>query len=207
MADKPKPKPNLFLGTDPVPGLGLASAQSRFTKTPITFDMRLRSRTGPVPGRYYPNPSDIVIYPTKDASYQDINSVIHHEDTHALLDKSGAQGSRGSLDRDLMRIPGAISPLGMEQFLPENFGMSGQPGFFSSEWPAYMTAYKEGEMPDITPEMAASWLFRYADRLPTDAKRMLMRIAASHQAVQGIQPVQSQPQPEQSWWQRMISGR
>lgn len=182
MADKP----NLVIGYRPD---GRSVANSRFTRTPITFD-RLFSG-GDSEGRYYDrargDPSIHVDVPNAP-DLANLQNAIHHEDIHALLDAAGAKDK--PLDQQLLRIPSKTQG-GLEQFLPENWGMSKRAGSMANELPSYLGAYSEGTIKGITPESAASWITRYAAGLPEGTRNTLSRIQSSNDASQRGTPTGS----------------
>lgn len=166
---------------------------SRFTKTPMTIlghnpYTRKMSANKSV-GLYHPDRKNAeVILPPQNPTWADLQGTIHHEDTHAALDQAGK--SMADFADNLFTQRTDPSAIGMGPhpitFMLDAFDDSRRMGNAYSELPAYMTAYKPGEIQGITPEMAADWLQRYISSLPSNAGKTVSRISESNKAAQRV---------------------
>jgi hypothetical protein len=190
-------------------------AQSRFTKTPITISDYGKLFKGfdtegtyagnelnqPSTGKYtYATPTspgqiNIRSSYVDNPNYQDIQSTIHHEDIHALLDKAGYK----------------YPVLPETQLGPYEFGMHDDPitkatlafikghraGNIYQELPAYAGAYNPQELPEFTEGDRQRYLSRLYQTLQPDTANMLNRIISNFSASQNSPfTVSSPPVPE-----------
>ncbi len=195
-------------------GVFYGPAESRFTQTPISIgpppDTINRESVTGVYNRPWtgtgPQQPTIQIYqpaqaagqPAQPASWEDINRAIHHEDIHAAIG-----GNRGTL------YPPLVNPgTGDRSSVMAAWEQSNRIGDPLRELPAYMGAYKPGDLQGVTPEMASAWISKYADQLKPEMKEKLMRIASSGQSIQAPSPhPPPPPAPVGSfYWLEQLSG-
>lgn len=161
----------------PLPGMGELIGQSvglrqpqamgRFTKTPIYIDKDNMGINDEVTGGYYsrPNPK-IVVRPTASSSFGEEGRVLAHEQIHALLDKYG---------NPVPNTPN--TPL-----IRNLFNESDRAGNPDREIPAYMGAYKEGQVDFVTPQDRQDFVQKYIEGLPKPAQDVFNKIMKSARA-------------------------
>jgi len=186
-------------------------AYSRFTRAPIKLSnydriiqaihdkldwLGAKPTTRPTPtpdnpssGEYDPSKHQIFVnlhgqHPT----YSDMQTTLHHEDIHAALAQYlGANkaptpniidtSSFGNMLKSLWSMPSVNAV--------DAFYRGHRAGDPALEVPAYMGAYKPGELPGMTPKDREMYLHGLYATLPDGLTRLLKRIVASHDASQG----------------------
>lgn len=153
------------------------TAFARFSRRPISFHPSAFP-TLPPAGLYDSTRKSITVNFTPDAVFERIQGVIRHEDAHAVLDSVGRSGT--ALPPPLRVIP--PNPLQFANAnlpstsLDQTWTASGRAGGFDAEIPAYMIAYRPGELPGITPDMAERWVNAYSKNIPNDARNKIVRL-------------------------------
>jgi len=102
-------------------------------------------------------------------SYKDLAHIIHHEDVHALLDPLP----------DLRPLGGAI-----DQKARAAWTRSDRGGHITMELPAYMIAWRPGDLKGFSTEDRNAWLKKFLPTMPPKTQAMMLRIMASHDASQ-----------------------
>lgn len=183
----------LFSATYGNPKGGDPDAYARFSRAPINFKdfgMLMRSIGGGAQfqgatnpsGEYLPGDKRISVTVPPGSSFDDVQNIIRHEDTHATLDKVGRVDS--IIPQNLLATPPTtrIDKFFMGLMGPSNSGLvdswlnSRRGGEFNAELPAYMTAYRPGELPGVTAPQSESWVNSYAPTLPSQARDQVLRM-------------------------------
>ncbi len=183
------------------------TAQSRFTRTPIRInntDQTVASllnslkefnptinqtpSEGASTGTYTPSNQniDVSLY-GNNPSYKDFAGTLHHEDIHALLDKSGNTAPKV----DITNAP--ILDQLKELFYyrtPEQatqaFNKGNRSGDIKEELPAYVGAYKPNELPGMDEAARQRYLNLLRNNLPENGRQSLTRIINSYDASQKV---------------------
>ncbi len=154
-------------------------AESRFTHNDIFSNPKEINRGASYPGDVTgqtvlssaTNTQPVIgINPSSKSNLSDINSAIAHEDIHSLLGKLIGQWT----------TPETSNNKDME-FL---FNRSQRAGNTQKELPAYMGAFRQGEIPYVHSEDADKWNEQFLAGLPPEAARTLRRIISSAKASQ-----------------------
>lgn len=177
----------------------IPAAQARFSRAPISFlnalaknfDPRVpsiptligRTLVPPSPpppsGGYNPRSRSITLTVTPISTYEQMQHIANHEDVHAVLDSIGRRRaplppSANSLPPDDLEKRYNFAPLDIET----RWDMSHRAGQFNAEIPAYLTAYRPGEIYGVNPDMAKQWVDSYSKTLPDDARSKIVRLGA-----------------------------
>lgn len=179
-------------------------AMSRLTKTPIHIDDLsghvkslvnalsgigitshiegdTESTNQPSTGRYYPSGILVRNY-NAIPDYSDVAKTIHHEDIHALLEKSGYKypSLTNTPDAFLNFLTGDPAAKATEALINANRVGNLQ----TIEPPAYVGAYDPSQMPGFTEADRQAYLKRLMPTLQPNTANLLQRIIQSYQASQ-----------------------
>ena len=152
-----------------------ASAQSRFTKTPISIRrVEFPPREEQVAGDYGSTktpPYTTNVYVSSRATPKDLQQVLHHEDVHAALDPARTGYDYGN-------------PVNLDPRITNLYENASRAGVNADEMPAYLSTYNPREIPGISPQDVQQWNQKFQQTLPNPIMQLLQRIIASHQASQ-----------------------
>lgn len=163
----PEPSPGMSELIGQSAGLRQPQAMGRFTKTPIYIDKDNMGINDESTGYYYNKPSaKIILRPTASSSFGENERVLAHEQIHALLDKYG---------NPVPNTPN--TPL-----IRNLFNESDRAGNPDREIPAYMGAYKEGQVDFVTPQDRQDFVQKYIEGLPKPAQDVFNKIMKSARA-------------------------
>ena len=163
----PEPSPGMSELISQSAGLRQPQAMGRFTKTPIYIDKDNMGINDESTGYYYNKPSaKIILRPTASSSFGENERVLAHEQIHALLDKYG---------NPVPNTPN--TPL-----IRSLFNESDRAGNPDREIPAYMGAYKEGQVDFVTPQDRQDFVQKYIEGLPKPAQDVFNKIMKSARA-------------------------
>lgn len=157
-------------------GESFGDAQGRWTKTPIKINnvytlldklkalgfgmAKVTGETKETTGSY--QPGQISIELGKDATFKDLNGTALHEQIHDLLNSSDQGSALNGLYFDLIN----------------KYYKSKRAGSFNDEMPAYMGAFKPGEIKDVSMDQRNSYIkdllnSKISDTVKTKYRRMI----------------------------------
>lgn len=116
--------------------------------------------------QYRDGTSDEKVRLSGDPSWASLQNTLHHEDVHALMNTF--EGPALPDSPKVMQAWSKAKPLGA----------------VNAELPAYMVAFKEGQIPGITKADRDQWLQQWAAQIPGAQREKVMRMAAGSDASQ-----------------------
>lgn len=155
------------------------TAQARFTQTPIGMGSQANGPSDmgqsvphqdPVTGQYNSG-GQITTYSAPNATYNDLQTVLAHEQIHALL--NSMQSDKGPT----YNVPGGDTAI-------DAFRSSHRSGSPSIELPAYLGVYKPGQIKGVSAQDANTYMQQMIQSLPPSIGAILQRIIQSQQKVQ-----------------------
>ncbi len=164
-------------------------ADSRFTRTPISIENYDQNKPTNVTGAYDPGDAVISVNASGQPTYADLMNTISHEDIHSLLDDDHRH-QVGVVPQAGARDPSSVVNYLGSMFAPpaeaagRGFQEGKRSGVMGDELPAYVGAYKTGQLAGFTPEQRAQWMRMYTPSLDAARQRTMFRIMQAHDASQ-----------------------
>lgn len=196
------PPPFIDPYDDAIQNIVNATAQSRFTKTPINIsnpnkvidliNKNLGFKTdaqssdfnevGPR-SSYSPETNQISIGLGPNPTYNDFANDLSHENIHAVLKRQPYQLSFQPKDYIKNLARNFFSPL--EERALSGFAQGNRAGNANLELPAYMGAFKPGELKGINDDDRMMFLRSFLPTLNDTQRNLLVRIIVNNAAAQG----------------------